>query len=76
MIDGASRARQFFSVTVPMLRPTIIFVVNTSTIGGLQIFDEPRILAGVTLATIPLIIVFTLAGKQLVSGIMQGAVKG
>ena len=42
VIDGASRTRQFFSVTVPMLRPTIIFVVITSTIGGLQIFDEPR----------------------------------
>ena len=42
VIDGASRMRQFFSVTVPMLRPTIIFVVITSTIGGLQIFDEPR----------------------------------
>ena len=42
VIDGANRARQFFSVTVPMLRPTIIFVVITSTIGGLQIFDEPR----------------------------------
>ena len=42
VIDGANRARQFFSVTVPMLRPTLIFVVITSTIGGLQIFDEPR----------------------------------
>jgi cellobiose transport system permease protein len=42
VLDGASRVRQFFSVTVPMLRPTIIFVVITSTIGGLQIFDEPR----------------------------------
>ena len=42
VIDGANRFRQFFSVTVPMLRPTIIFVVITSTIGGLQIFDEPR----------------------------------
>jgi cellobiose transport system permease protein len=42
VIDGAGRLRQFFSVTVPMLRPTIIFVVITSTIGGLQIFDEPR----------------------------------
>ena len=42
VIDGASRMRQFFSVTVPMLRPTLIFVVITSTIGGLQIFDEPR----------------------------------
>lgn len=42
VLDGAGRVRQFLSVTVPMLRPTIIFVVITSTIGGLQIFDEPR----------------------------------
>ncbi|WP_051681621.1 carbohydrate ABC transporter permease [Cellulomonas sp. HZM] len=42
LIDGANRFRQFFSVTIPMLRPTIIFVIITSTIGGLQIFDEPR----------------------------------
>jgi cellobiose transport system permease protein len=42
-IDGAGRFRQFFSVTVPMLRPTVIFVVITSTIGGLQIFDEARV---------------------------------
>ena len=38
--------------------------------------DYSLILAGVTLSTIPLIIVFAFAGKQLVSGIMQGAVKG
>ena len=42
VIDGATRVRQFLSITIPMLRPTIIFVVITSTIGGLQIFDEPR----------------------------------
>lgn len=41
-IDGATRLRQFFSITVPMVRPTMIFVILTSTIGGLQIFDEPR----------------------------------
>ncbi|MDN6566253.1 MAG: sugar ABC transporter permease [Propionibacterium sp.] len=41
-VDGAGRLRQFFSVTIPQLRSTIIFVVITSTIGGLQIFDEPR----------------------------------
>ncbi|MBU4335759.1 MAG: sugar ABC transporter permease [Actinobacteria bacterium] len=41
IIDGASRVRQFFSVTIPMIRPTLIFVIITSTIGGLQIFDEP-----------------------------------
>ncbi|MCP2264424.1 carbohydrate ABC transporter permease [Promicromonospora thailandica] len=42
VIDGAGRIRQFFSVTVPQIRATIIFVVITSTIGGLQIFDEVR----------------------------------
>ncbi|MES2095046.1 MAG: sugar ABC transporter permease [Actinomycetota bacterium] len=42
-IDGAGRIRQFFSITIPQLRPTLIFVVITSTIGGLQIFDEPRL---------------------------------
>jgi cellobiose transport system permease protein len=41
-IDGASKLRQFFAITVPSLRPTLIFVIITSTIGGLQIFDEPR----------------------------------
>lgn len=42
IIDGASRVRQFFHVTIPMIRPTIIFVVLNTTIGGLQVFDEPR----------------------------------
>ncbi len=42
VVDGANRVQTFLQVTVPMLRPTIIFVVITSTIGGLQIFDEPR----------------------------------
>lgn len=41
-VDGAGRARQFFSVTIPQLRATLIFVIINSTIGGLQIFDEPR----------------------------------
>lgn len=43
MIDGAGTVRQFFSITIPQLRPTLIFVIVTSTIGGLQIFDEPRL---------------------------------
>lgn len=41
-VDGAGHVRKFFSITLPSLRPTLIFVVVTSTIGGLQIFDEPR----------------------------------
>ncbi|WP_182111820.1 MULTISPECIES: carbohydrate ABC transporter permease [unclassified Actinotalea] len=38
--------------------------------------DYALIMAGVVAATLPLILLFVLAGKQLVSGIMQGAVKG
>ncbi|MGW9112343.1 carbohydrate ABC transporter permease [Microbacterium sp. NPDC055683] len=41
-VDGAGAFRQFLSITLPSLKPTLIFVVITSTIGGLQIFDEPR----------------------------------
>lgn len=40
-IDGASRRRQFWQITLPMLRPTMIFVVLNSTIGGLTLFAEP-----------------------------------
>jgi cellobiose transport system permease protein len=42
-MDGAGRVRQFFNITLPMIRPAMIFVVITSTIGGLQIFAEPRL---------------------------------
>ncbi|MDZ5443278.1 sugar ABC transporter permease [Micromonospora sp. 4G57] len=40
-LDGASRRRQFWSITIPQLRPTIIFTLLISTIGGLQLFTEP-----------------------------------
>jgi cellobiose transport system permease protein len=40
-IDGARPWRQFWHVTIPNLRPTIIFTVIISTIGGLQLFTEP-----------------------------------
>ncbi|HWM15546.1 MAG TPA: sugar ABC transporter permease [Microbacterium sp.] len=42
-VDGAGAFRQFRSITLPSLKPTLIFVIITSTIGGLQIFDEPRL---------------------------------
>ncbi|MDG4808622.1 sugar ABC transporter permease [Micromonospora sp. WMMD1120] len=40
-IDGASQWRQFWQITLPMLKPTFIFVVILSTIGGMQLFTEP-----------------------------------
>ena len=42
-LDGAGAARRFFSITIPTIRPTLIFVIITATIGGLQIFAEPRL---------------------------------
>ena len=43
VLDGASRWRSFWSITVPSIRPTILFTVITSTIGGMQLFVEPQL---------------------------------
>ncbi|GLI26929.1 sugar ABC transporter permease [Agromyces rhizosphaerae] len=45
-IDGAGAIRRFFTITIPQVRPTIIFTVIVSTIGGLQIFAEPLVFGG------------------------------
>ncbi|WP_419954550.1 carbohydrate ABC transporter permease [Neobacillus niacini] len=39
-IDGANAFQQFFKITIPMLKPIILFTSITSTIGTLQLFDE------------------------------------
>ncbi|HET9661052.1 MAG TPA: sugar ABC transporter permease [Thermomicrobiales bacterium] len=43
-LDGAGNWRLFFSITIPLLRPTILFVVVINTLNGLQIFDLPFVL--------------------------------
>jgi cellobiose transport system permease protein len=45
-VDGSGRVRQFFSITIPSIRPTMIFVILTMTIGGLEVFDEARMFDG------------------------------
>ncbi|WP_341279512.1 sugar ABC transporter permease [Paenibacillus sp. FSL H8-0537] len=40
-IDGATRVRQFFNITIPQLKPIILFTAILSTIGTLQLFEEP-----------------------------------
>ncbi|MFI8288487.1 sugar ABC transporter permease [Streptomyces sp. ms191] len=45
-MDGASRLRQFFHVTLPGLRPTIVFTTVVSTIGATQLFGEPLLFEG------------------------------
>lgn len=39
-IDGATKWEQFFKITIPNLKPVILFTTITSTIGTLQLFDE------------------------------------
>ncbi|MCD7731273.1 MAG: sugar ABC transporter permease [Oscillospiraceae bacterium] len=43
-IDGSSGANTFFRITMPILKPIFIYVVITSMIGGLQMFDIPYLL--------------------------------
>ncbi|MFI8324241.1 carbohydrate ABC transporter permease [Streptomyces sp. NPDC085529] len=45
-LDGASRWRQFISVTIPSIRPTIFFTIIVSTIGATQLFGEPMLFGG------------------------------
>ena len=61
-IDGASKSQQFWRITVPMLRPTILLVVVLGTIGTFQIFDQVKILtAGGPLDTtlVPVYLIYT-----------------
>ena len=43
-IDGASMLQKFFRITIPMLRPIILFVSIIVLLSSIQIFDEPQIL--------------------------------
>lgn len=47
-LDGASRWQQFRHITLPGLRPTILFTVVVSTIGATQLFGEPLLFGGGT----------------------------
>jgi ABC-type sugar transport systems, permease components len=39
-IDGATKTKQFFSITIPLLKDTLGFCLITNTIGSLQVFDQ------------------------------------
>ncbi|MFN8452317.1 MAG: sugar ABC transporter permease, partial [Anaerolineae bacterium] len=38
-VDGANSWQRFWKITLPLLRPVMLFVTVTNTIGGLQVFD-------------------------------------
>jgi multiple sugar transport system permease protein len=47
-VDGATATQIFFQITLPLLRPILLYVMITSLIGGLQMFDVPQILTNGT----------------------------
>jgi cellobiose transport system permease protein len=102
-VDGASTARIFWSIVVPVARPAMAVLamltfltawneffwplialttanptvqVALAGLGSGYVPQQSVIMAGTLLGTLPVLIVFTILGKQIVGGIMQGAVKG
>ncbi|MBU5473502.1 carbohydrate ABC transporter permease [Roseburia sp. MSJ-14] len=47
-VDGATSTQVFFKITLPLLRPILVYVMITSLLGGLQLFDVPQILTNGT----------------------------
>nr|WP_277605488.1 sugar ABC transporter permease [Glycomyces sp. L485] len=45
-VDGASKTYQFFKITMPLLRPAMLFVLITSVIGSFQVFDTIHVMTG------------------------------
>lgn len=45
-MDGANLVQMFFHITIPLLRPIILFTVLMTTIGSMQLFTEPQVLLG------------------------------
>lgn len=43
-VDGANSWQRFYRITLPLLKPILIYVIITSMIGGIQMFDVPQIL--------------------------------
>lgn len=46
IVDGAGRWTIFAKITMPLLRPIMLYVAVTSLIGGLQLFDLPYLMLG------------------------------
>ena len=47
-VDGATAWKSFTKVTLPLLKPILVYVMITSLIGGIQMFDVPQILTNGT----------------------------
>jgi len=64
MVDGATPVQAFFRITIPLMRPVILFTVITSTIGSFGLFAEVSTLTGggpVNATITPLIRIYNVA---------------
>jgi multiple sugar transport system permease protein len=46
MVDGATSSKMFWKITMPLIKPILLFTLITSLIGGMQMFDIPFLLTG------------------------------
>ena len=44
LVDGASKMQTYCRITLPLIRPTLVYLLVTSVIGGMQLFDVPATL--------------------------------
>ena len=44
-LDGCTSGQMFWKITMPLIRPLLIYTLITSVVGGLQMFDVPQILS-------------------------------
>lgn len=51
-VDGAGPVKTFFKITLPLLKPITIFIVITSLIYALQLFDEPNLMFNVSTTSV------------------------
>jgi len=47
-IDGANGSQTFWKITIPLIRPILTFNLVQSLIGGMQMYDVPRVMSGIT----------------------------
>jgi arabinosaccharide transport system permease protein len=73
-IDGASASYRFFHITIPLLKPTIIFLTTISIFGGFAMFEESYILwAGLLGGGSPNNVGLTMVGYIYLKGFQGGA---
>ena len=90
-VDGAHSLRIFWSIVLPVARPAwndffwpfVVLDMSNPTVpvaltqlSAGYVRDQSLIMAGALLGTLPLLAMFIVFGRQIVSGIMAGAVKG